>query len=109
MISPRSSRGSRISGKTSAEVAPVRGQHADAHRAAELALEIDAEGPCVRQFVILVGDARVRGFLDGAFAQVGAIAEIVDLLLLRGGFCEVIIDVGQELGTPSNSRNDRSG
>ncbi len=57
---------------------------------------MDAEDPGIGQIVELVGDAPFGGFLDHAFARVGAIAQMIDFVFLGRCLRKTIIDPLQQ-------------
>src|SRR6476661_3844822 len=71
--------------------APLAAENADTDRTVEFVAIEDAEGEIVRLVIVSVGDALGLGRQDRALAQVGAVSQTVDLVLLLGSLCEAVI------------------
>jgi hypothetical protein len=91
-------------GLVRARLPPFGRQHADADRTVELAEQVNAKRPGIGQIVVLIGDALGSGGLDRPLAQVGPVPQVVDLLFFLGRLRQTIIDLIQQVRTPSQSR-----
>src|SRR5882757_9023276 len=88
---------------------PFRCQYAHTYRAVQHILKIDAECPGVGGLVILIGHALVVRGPDGTLAQIGPVAKMIDLFFFLRGLCQTIIDLVQQVRTPSTNRGSRLG
>ena len=107
MVLPRSSSGMQNIGEhfRRRRSPPVAAENADADRAVEFAAIVDAEGEIVRLVIVPVGDALGFRWQDRALAQVGAVAQTIDLVLFLGRFGEAVIYMfqGSELRSGNNA------
>src|SRR5882757_8386745 len=64
-------------------------------------MKIDAERPGVGSAIILVRHAFVARGLDRTLTQIGSVAEVINLLLFRRRLSQAVIDLIQQVLTPS--------
>jgi len=72
------------------------GTNADPYRTDQLPVEVNAENPRIRSFVVAVGDEALRIGRDRGFLEVSAVAQTIDRLAICCGFGQPIFDTLQQ-------------
>ena len=83
--------------------------HADTNGTVEFPMKVNAEGPGVGSIFELIDHALVSRRPDSAFAQIGAVAKIVDLFLLLRRRGQPIVDLIHQIQTTSTGHDSSLG